>query len=158
MIRLLVLSVLVSTTMVLAVPLKIRTGHKIATFEVELARTEAEHARGLMHRTTLAPNAGMLFVYKAPRILSMWMKNTHLSLDMLFIDQAGQVIFIKKKATPFSEEAIFCPTLAQAVLEVPGGTCDQLGIVPNTSKLMLSKPLTAFLSASAPTSTHPPQG
>ena len=129
-----------------AVPLKLRTGHKLHTFEVELARTEAEQQQGLMHRTTLAPDAGMLFIYKAPRVLSMWMKNTPLSLDMLFIDQAGKVIFIQKKTTPFSESTIICPTLAQAVLEIPGGTCDKLGLEVNTTKLMLSKPLTSFLT------------
>ncbi len=97
-------------------------------FRIELAETTAQHARGLMFRTDLAADAGMLFAYPSARHVSMWMKNTLVPLDMLFIAEDGAVVRIARWATPLSLEPI--PSLAPvlAVLELPGGAADRLGL------------------------------
>ncbi len=100
------------------------------SFTVEMAVTSAQRKRGLMFRKELPADAGMLFVYGRERRIEMWMKNTFLSLDMLFLDRAGQVRRIARNAKPFSRAIISSLEPALAVLEVPAGTADRLGIVP----------------------------
>lgn len=88
---------------------------------VELARTPEERARGLMFRQELAQNRGMLFVYEQDEILSFWMKNTAISLDILFIDPFGKITFIAQNTTPFSLEAIVPTEPCRYALEVNAG-------------------------------------
>jgi hypothetical protein len=90
-------------------------------YSVELATTPAQLAHGLMFRKHLASDHGMLFVFDTPQILTMWMKNTLIPLDMLFIDAEGTVIFIAENTTPHSEALISSPIPAKAVLELAGG-------------------------------------
>src|SRR5690625_1710902 len=90
-------------------------------FNVELAQTDEQRARGLMFRESLAEDAGMLFLYQRDRPLSMWMKNTLISLDMFFIDRRGRIVRIAERTTPLSERSISSGRPARAVLEVPGG-------------------------------------
>ncbi|MBL4748539.1 MAG: DUF192 domain-containing protein [Magnetovibrio sp.] len=97
-------------------------------FTVEVASTPDQLRQGLMHRTELAPNKGMLFVYKPPRTVGMWMKNTLISLDMLFADRLGRIIFIAENTQPMSEDIIQAPGRTAYVLEVPAGTVKQLSI------------------------------
>ena len=97
-------------------------------FQVEVARTPAEQSLGLMYRQSLAPDRGMLFAYRVPRVISMWMKNTFIPLDMLFIGEDGRIGHIAAETTPLSEESISSEGPAIAVLEVPGGTAERLGI------------------------------
>lgn len=106
----------------------IESGGARHRFRVELAETPAQHARGLMFRADLAPDAGMLFDYGAPRRVSMWMKNTLVPLDMLFIAADGEIVRIARWTTPLSLEAV--PSLAPVagVLELRGGTADRLGL------------------------------
>lgn len=89
---------------------------------VEIARTPEQLSRGLMYRKELAPGTGMLFVYRPPRTVGMWMKNTLVSLDMLFIAPSGRIIFIKQNTTPLSEKLIQPPLRVAYVLELPAGS------------------------------------
>ncbi len=95
---------------------------------VEIVRKHDDMRKGLMFRKTLAPNAGMLFDYRKPRHVTMWMKNTYLSLDMIFIREDGVITRIEKNTTPFSEKTISSGQAVLAVLEVNAGTSDALGI------------------------------
>jgi uncharacterized protein len=97
-------------------------------FQVEVARTPAEQSLGLMYRQSLAPDRGMLFAYRVPRVISMWMKNTYIPLDMLFIGEDGRIGHVAAETTPLSEASISSGGPAIAVLEVPGGTAERLGI------------------------------
>jgi len=97
-------------------------------FTVELALTSEQQARGLMHRESLAEDAGMLFVYPRDRMISMWMRNTLISLDMLFLDRRGRIVRIAERTTPLSEATISSGRPARAVLEVPAGTARRLGL------------------------------
>jgi hypothetical protein len=99
-------------------------------FHVELATTPAQLEQGLMFRRTLAPDAGMLFDFKTPSPVSMWMKNTFIPLDMVFIDAGGRVINIAERTVPQSLDPVAAAAPARAVLEVNGGTAARLGIKP----------------------------
>jgi uncharacterized membrane protein (UPF0127 family) len=97
-------------------------------FDVEVADDASERARGLMFRQALADNAGMLFLYPAPQEVEFWMKNTPLSLDIVFVQEDGTIARIAERTTPFSEDMIPSGALVTAVLEVKGGLMRQLGI------------------------------
>ncbi len=98
------------------------------TFQIELARTPAQRQQGLMFRERLAVDAGMLFDYEKPQPVAMWMKNTYVPLDMIFIDGAGIITHISKRAVPLSLQPISSNGPVRAVLEVNGGISDHLGI------------------------------
>ena len=97
-------------------------------FTVELATTPAQMEQGLMFRRSMAPDAGMLFDYKAPSMAMMWMKNTLIPLDMLFVDAEGRIINIHERAVPGSLATIAAAAPARAVIELNGGTAARLGI------------------------------
>jgi len=97
-------------------------------FQIEVARTAEQRRTGLMFRRHLAPDAGMLFTFDPPQLVSMWMKNTILPLDMLFIDAQGRIVNIARNTTPFSLDTIASAGPVAAVLEVAGGTTEKLGI------------------------------
>lgn len=99
-------------------------------FKVEIADDIEEVQIGLMFRTELAENAGMLFDFKAMQPISMWMKNTYIPLDMAFIDDEGVIVRIAENTTPRSLEEITSGEPVIAVLEVNGGIFDRLGIEP----------------------------
>jgi hypothetical protein len=99
-------------------------------FEVELALTNAQHAQGLMYRRSLAEDAGMLFLYRGAGTVSMWMKNTTIPLDMMFIAPDGRIVDIAERTVPYSLETVSSRYAASAVLEVNGGTVARLGIQP----------------------------
>lgn len=111
-------------------PLTIVSGDARHGFTVEIARSDGQRARGLMFRRSLAPDRGMLFIYPSPRLISMWMKNTYIPLDMIFIGAGGEVVSIHERAVPHSLTPIGSGKRAVAVLEVPGGTAGRLGIRP----------------------------
>lgn len=100
------------------------------TFQVEIATTPQEQAMGLMFRQTLADDAGMLFVYKPPQEIGMWMKNTYISLDMIFIAADGRIMRIEHGTEPFSLDTISSGGDASAVLEVKAGTAARLALKP----------------------------
>lgn len=97
-------------------------------FQIELARTPAQRQQGLMFRERLAADEGMLFDYERPQPIAMWMKNTYVPLDMIFIDADGTITHIAKRAVPFSLQPISSNGPVRAVLEVNGGITDHLGI------------------------------
>lgn len=100
------------------------------TFNVEIAEDGKQHAMGLMYRRTLAPDAGMLFDYHQSQRISMWMKNTFIPLDMLFIAADGRIVNIVERTIPHSETVISSHGKVKGVLEVNGGTVERLGIKP----------------------------
>jgi uncharacterized protein len=110
--------------------LTIRTSGGPQKFAIELARTDAQMEQGLMFRRTLAPNAGMLFDFKAPTNVTMWMKNTLIPLDMLFLNDHGRIIDIHERAVPLSTDIIAAKAPARYVIELNGGTAARLGIKP----------------------------
>ena len=97
-------------------------------FQVEIAWSFEEKARGLMYRDALAANAGMLFVYPKELRQAMWMKNTMIPLDMLFIRRDGRISHIHERAVPQSLDTISSHGRVLAVLELRGGTAARLGI------------------------------
>jgi hypothetical protein len=109
-------------------PLDIVTRSGRHAFTVEIAETEAQRAQGLMFRSRLAPDGGMLFIYPADRRLSMWMKNTLIPLDMLFVASNGTIVDIHERAVPHSLRSIASRMPARAVVELAGGTVARLGI------------------------------
>ena len=110
------------------VPLSIRTAAGEHKFKVEVARTPEEQERGLMFRTSLASDGGMIFPYDPPRPASFWMKNTLIPLDMIFIRKDGTIARIADNTTPESLEPVQSGEPVAAVLELAGGRAAELGL------------------------------
>ena len=99
-------------------------------FTVELALTGEQQEQGLQGRPSLPPDRGMLFDFGRTRIVTMWMKNTVVSLDMVFIHANGKVAKIVESTTPLSLATISSGEPARGVLEVVAGTAKRLGLKP----------------------------
>ena len=112
------------------VPLTITSGGKTHRFTVEVAKTPEEQAMGLMYRTKLAPDRGMIFPFDPPRDASFWMRNTLIPLDMIFVRADGSIANIAANTVPHSEEPVRSDGPVKAVLEIPGGRSAELGIEP----------------------------
>ena len=110
--------------------LTISSGKRQFSFKVEVARTAAEQSRGLMFRTHLGPDRGMIFPMNPPRFASFWMKNTLIPLDMIFIRRDGTIANIAGRTVPHSLEPVESFEPVAAVLEVAGGRTAALGIKP----------------------------
>jgi uncharacterized protein len=110
--------------------LEIASKSGVHVFAVELATTDEERSRGLMFRRSLPESYGMLFDFKRDQEISMWMKNTYVSLDMIFIRSDGRISRIAESTEPESERIIPSMGPVRAVLEVVGGTAKKLGIQP----------------------------
>ncbi len=111
-------------------PLEIVTRNGVQVFSVEIATTEQEKQTGLMHRKELADGKGMLFDFNPEQEVSMWMKNTYVSLDMIFIRADGRILRIAENTEPMSTRIISSQGPARAVLEVVAGTAQKYGIRP----------------------------
>jgi uncharacterized membrane protein (UPF0127 family) len=109
-------------------PLMILSGGKEFRFQVELADSPNERRIGLMHRREMAPDHGMLFDFGKTAPVTMWMKNTYIPLDMLFIRADGEIVNIIHDTVPHSEAVLASDGPVRAVLEVPAGTTRLLGI------------------------------
>jgi uncharacterized membrane protein (UPF0127 family) len=105
--------------------LQIATAQGRQSFSIWIADTPAREEQGLMFVGSLPSAQGMLFPVVPPMVMRMWMKNTLIALDMLFIDEHGRVVYIKHDATPLSEAIITTPTAiaVKGVLELAGGEC-----------------------------------
>ncbi|HEV2557369.1 MAG TPA: DUF192 domain-containing protein [Microvirga sp.] len=110
-------------------PLTIVTaGGQRHAFQVEVARNDQDRAQGLMYRRSMAPDRGMLFDFAKVEPVSMWMQNTYLSLDMLFIRADGTIARIAANTEPLSTRTIASGEPVLAVLELNAGTASRLGI------------------------------
>jgi len=101
---------------------------KVYRFRIEIARTAEQKSLGLMYRRRLAPDAGMLFLHQRDERARMWMKNTYIPLDMLFVDGDGRIVDMKQRTVPHSLAIIASGQPVKAVFEVNAGTAARLGI------------------------------
>lgn len=110
--------------------LTIKTVNGSHDFMVDIADEGPEQIRGLMFREDLANNEGMLFEFDRPKVSSIWMKNTLIPLDILFVRENGKILKIAHNAVPCSLRSASSEAVVGAVLEIPGGRAKDLGIVP----------------------------
>jgi hypothetical protein len=110
------------------VPVVVATDTGEHLFRAEVADTPAARSQGLMFREELALDAAMLFLFDPPRRVSFWMKNTFISLDMLFIDARGRIVHIAERTEPRTLDPHGPEQPVRAVLEINGGLADRLGI------------------------------
>ena len=103
-------------------------GGAVHRYVVEVAATPVARAEGLMFRRSLAPGAGMLFDFGRDEIARMWMKNTFIPLDMVFVDRGGVVRGIARNARPRSLDTISSRVPVRAVLELNGGEAERIGL------------------------------
>ena len=108
--------------------LEIQSAQGRQVFQIRIASSSAQQERGLMFETRLPADEGMLFPQPEPRIVSMWMKNTYIPLDMLFIDARGHVACLLANTKPQSLDILSCPKPVVAVLEIGGGESAERGI------------------------------
>ncbi len=109
-------------------PLTIVTASGPHKFAVEVMRTDAQRERGLMFRHFLPADRGMLFDFDIEQPVMMWMKNTYIPLDMIFIGKSGRVVSIVANTEPLSEHIITSGAPVLAVLEVNAGTAAKIGL------------------------------
>lgn len=101
---------------------------KLAKIDVEVAINPAERQQGLMYRSKMEEDKGMIFIFERDDMQAFWMKNTIIPLDIMFIDSKGVINTIHKNTVPFSERSLPSKTKSQFVVEVNGGYCDRHGI------------------------------
>lgn len=101
---------------------------RVFEFNVELAESSEQKSRGLMFRREMAADEGMLFLHRRDKVLTMWMANTYLPLDMLFIGADGRISRIEENTIPQSRDIISSRQRVRAVLELNAGTARDLGI------------------------------
>lgn len=109
------------------VELKIVSANTTHTFSVEVADEYNERRTGLMNRESLPKDSGMLFIFDEPKVITMWMKDTLIPLDMLFIKN-GVILSIHRNAEPGSLAQISSGDIADSVLEINGGIAEEYGI------------------------------
>lgn len=117
-----------SSALITSPQLVIETRDGAITFSMELADTPEAQRRGLMHRRQLAADHSMMFLYPKADERYMWMKNTYISLDMLFVNEAQRIISIHHRANPLDETIISSNGPAIAVVEILGGEANRRGI------------------------------
>jgi hypothetical protein len=109
--------------------LAVRTSSgQVVNFKIWEANTQKREEQGMMFIRQMDAHTGMLFMFPENRRVTMWMKNTYISLDLLFLDRHGKIDYIAARATPESTAIIGPPTPEYAVLELKGGACEQFGI------------------------------
>lgn len=110
--------------------LSVETSTGSHEFTIEIARTPQEQGLGLMHRRALAPDFAMLFPFSRAREASFWMRDTYVSLDMVFIAEDGVVHRIEHGTEPLSLRSVHSRGPVIAVLEFVAGTADRIGLKP----------------------------
>lgn len=108
--------------------LKIETANGPTLLNVEVADTDPKREQGLMFRRKLAGNEGMIFLFDDEQEITMWMKNTYIPLDMVFIGNDWRIVHIARDAEPFSTDIIPSVRPASRVLEIAGGQAQKLGL------------------------------
>jgi uncharacterized protein len=109
--------------------LSVRTASgRVINFKVWIADNERRSEQGLMFVRDIDDHAGMLFPFSGAESTAMWMKNTYLPLDMLFVDGRGRITDIARHTTPLSLDLIALPAGTRAVIELKGDSCDRFGI------------------------------
>ena len=103
-------------------------GDEISTYDIEIAETEAQRSAGLMHRTDLPKDRGMLFVFDDVSERFFWMKNTPTPLDIIYADRIGKIVHIAENTVAFSTNAIPSRFPAKYAFEIHAGLSKQLGI------------------------------
>jgi uncharacterized membrane protein (UPF0127 family) len=111
-------------------PLEIATKNGVHVFSVEFVNTDEQRGRGLMFRRELPEGQGMLFDFERDQEITMWMENTYVSLDMIFIRADGRITRIAENTEPLSRRLVPSGGPVRAVLEVVAGTARKLGIRP----------------------------
>jgi len=106
----------------------LRGDKRIRKIDVEIAENEADRQKGLMFRPFLSDSVGMLFIFETLEPQGFWMKNTMISLDIIYVDENKKIISIQKRAKPYSEDSLPSFGNVQYVVEVNGGYCDKYGI------------------------------
>jgi len=112
------------------IPLVLETQSGSHRFEVEIADTDEKRTVGLMYRRSLRENAGMLFLYEPPQPIAMWMRNTYIPLDMVFISPDNKVHRIVERTEPFSLQTIPSGGTVKGILEVNAGVAAKIGVKP----------------------------
>ncbi|MCJ2187849.1 DUF192 domain-containing protein [Novosphingobium beihaiensis] len=112
------------------VPLTVTSGGKVHRFRVEVASSAEEQAKGLMFRTEMGADEGMIFPEEHPRRAAFWMRNTVIPLDIIYIGTDHRILNIAANAVPYDETPLPSAGLASAVLELNGGRAAELGINP----------------------------
>ena len=112
------------------IPLTVTSGDERIAFSVEVADTPEAQARGLMFRTDLGDNEGMIFPYDGTRAQSFWMKNTPLPLDIIYIGPDRRISNIAAETEPYSLDPVYSVGPVLGVLELRGGRAAELGIEP----------------------------
>lgn len=110
------------------IPLTVTSASGTHRFKVEVARSAMEQAKGLMFRTKLGPDEGMIFPMNPPRGASFWMKNTVIPLDLIFVAPDGRIANIAANAVPYDLRPLLSVGPVKGVLEIPGGRAAELGI------------------------------
>lgn len=108
--------------------LVVETGDAQYAFTIELADSRAEHSIGMMFRTEMADDSGMLFEYLRPQRVGYWMKNTYIALDIIFVGKDARIINIAHMTEPHSLDSVRSAGPVLAVLEIKGGMAEHLGI------------------------------
>lgn len=97
------------------------TSDTLATIDIEIADTDQKTVQGLMYRSSMPQNAGMLFLMKTEREQGFWMRNTYIPLDMIFVNSNMEIVTIHRNTTPMREDSYFSTAPALYVVEVNGG-------------------------------------
>jgi uncharacterized protein len=105
-----------------------KDGNPVTNIDIQIAATDYDRELGLMFRKSMAENEGMLFIFPYSQIQNFWMKNTFISLDMIFADTAKQIVTIRKNTKTMSEQSYTSTEPAIYVIEVNAGFCDKHGI------------------------------
>jgi uncharacterized protein len=103
-------------------------GEKITEIDVEIADNPYEWERGLMYRHSIPEAAGMLFIFPKPQLLSFWMRNTYIPLDIIFVDGTMKIVTIHQNTQPLSEKRLFSNVTVKYTVEVNAGFCGRYGI------------------------------
>ena len=111
-------------------PLVIKSADGEHKFKVEEAKTLAQQARGMMFRETMAPDTGMIFEFDEPKVATIWMKNTAIPLDILFVRSNGKILKIEHSHQPYTLRSASSEAVVAAVVELSGGQAKELGIRP----------------------------